>query len=180
MTSDPAVSVAVELMISLGAEPIEHPGGTLLAHLRRVHDLTVAWAASRSVQLAALCHATYGTDGFRQSLLPVDERQRLRAAIGADAESLVYVYDACDRGLTYAEIGRDPLPATDRFTGEIVGLQGAELVDFAVLTIANELDVVRFADLPDATVAEIRSLIEALAAYAPEAAARALVDPVLT
>jgi hypothetical protein len=35
----------------------------------------------RGVRLAALCHATYGTDGFPHALLPLDRRARLRAAI---------------------------------------------------------------------------------------------------
>ena len=165
---------AFELQRTLGAAQVEHPGGTLLVHLRRVHALAVDWHASPRVQLAAVCHATYGTDGFRNALLPVTERQRLRHVIGADAEALVYLYGACDRARTYPELGRNPLPMADRFTDATRPLDGADLRDFAVLSIVNELDVARHARLPG-----IRDLVAALAPYAPAEAARALADDAL-
>ncbi len=165
---------SVELQRTLGAERVEHPGGTLLVHLRRVHALAVDWNASPRTQLAAICHATYGTDGFRNALLPVTERQRLRHVIGADAEALVYLYGSCDRARTYPELGRNPLPMVDRFTDATRTLDGADLRDFAVLSIVNELDVARHARLPG-----IRDLVAALAPYAPAEAARALADDAL-
>ena len=36
-----------------------------------------------------------------------------------------------------------PLPLTDRLTGAVVDLTAAAVTDFALLTIANELDVAR-------------------------------------
>jgi hypothetical protein len=127
----------------------------------------------------ALCHATYGTDGFPPALLPLAERDRLREVIGDDAEALVYLYDACDRKATYRHLGADPLPLTNRFTGEIVRLGGEDLTDFALLTITNELDVARHAALDDTARQGLRNLIDALAAYVPEASAKALADPAL-
>jgi pimeloyl-ACP methyl ester carboxylesterase len=60
---------ALALLRELGAARIDHPGGNLLDHLRRVHDLVRSWGGSRHAYLAALCHATYGTDGFPYPLL---------------------------------------------------------------------------------------------------------------
>lgn len=170
---------AFELQRTLGAEQLEHPGGTLLAHLRRVHALAVDWNASPRTRLAAICHASYGTDGFRHALLPVTERERLRSVIGPDAEALVYLYGSCDRGRTYPSLGRTPLPTADRFTTAAGTIDGADLRDFAVLTIVNELDVARHAPLSAATRADIRDLVTALASYAPEEAARAVADAAL-
>jgi pimeloyl-ACP methyl ester carboxylesterase len=170
---------AFALQRSLGADRIDHPGGTLLAHLHRVHALTVEWSATPRTRLAAICHATFGTDGFPHALMATAERQRLNQVIGSDAASLVYLYGACDRSHTYRDLGRRPLPVRDRFTGDTTPIQEADLVDFAVLTIANELDVARFAHLPDTTIDEIRRLIAALAAYAPVEAALALDDGAL-
>jgi pimeloyl-ACP methyl ester carboxylesterase len=170
---------AFDLQRTLGAERMEHPGGTLLAHLRRVHALAVDWNASPRTRLAAICHASYGTDGFRHALLPVTDRQRLRSVIGADAEALVYLYGACDRSRTYPELGRTPLPTADRFTAAASTIDGADLHDFAVLTIVNELDVARHAQLSAQTRAGIRDLVTSLASYAPQEAERAVADPAL-
>lgn len=170
---------AFALQRSLGADRIDHPGGTLLAHLHRVHALTVEWSATPRTRLAAICHATFGTDGFPHALLATTEQRRLDHVIGSDAASLVYLYGACDRSHTYRNLGRRPLPVRDRFTGDTTPIQEADLVDFAVLTIANELDVARFARLPDTAVDEIRRLVAALATYAPVEAALALDDGAL-
>ncbi|MEV6877472.1 alpha/beta fold hydrolase [Amycolatopsis sp. NPDC051128] len=170
---------ALALLRELGAEQVGHPGGHLLDHLRRVRDQVAAWGGSRRARLAALCHATYGTDGFPHPLLPPDRRARLRAAIGDDAEALVHRYGVCDRSRTYAHLGATPLPLTDRFTGEILPLAADDLTDFAVLTIANELDVARTARLTTGTRSGIRTLITALGAYVPGISSRALADPAL-
>jgi hypothetical protein len=39
-------------------------------------------AARPALQLAGLCHAFYGTDGFPGALLPLDRRGELAAAVG--------------------------------------------------------------------------------------------------
>jgi pimeloyl-ACP methyl ester carboxylesterase len=164
---------ALALLRELGADHVDHPGGNLLDHLRRVRDLVAGWGGSRRVRLAALCHATYGTDGFPRPLLPLDQRARLCTAIGDDAEALVYLYAACDRKRTYADLGAT---LTDRFTGEVVALEGNDLTDFALLTVANELDVARNAVLTPEARGGIRALITALAPYAPEATGVAVSD----
>lgn len=172
-------SQAFDLQRTLVAERVEHPGGTLLAHLGRVHALAVDWNAAPRTRLAAISHASYGTDGFRHALLPITERRRLHQVIGADAEALVYLYGACDRRRTYPELGRRPLPTTDRFTTTSSAIDGADLRDFAVLTIVNELDVARHAALSEKTRRGIRDLVAALAVYAPDEAERALADGAL-
>jgi pimeloyl-ACP methyl ester carboxylesterase len=170
---------ALALLRELGAGQLDHPGGNLLDHVRRVHELVVTWGGSRRARLAALCHATYGTDGFPAPLLPLESRARLRAAIGDGAEALVYRYGACDRRRTYVHLGATPLPLTDRFGGEVVDLAADDLADFALLTVANELDVARTAPLSPEVRRGIRTLIGKLAVYLPDVTARALADPSL-
>lgn len=106
LAADQVVRGAFEFQRTLGTEHIEHPGGTLHAHLHRVHALTVEWNAAPRAQLAAICHASYGTDGFAHAPLPTEDRGRLRTVIGADAEALVYLYGACDRERTYRDLVR--------------------------------------------------------------------------
>jgi hypothetical protein len=71
------------LLRGLGAEEMAHPGGTLLAHLRRVEAKLGSWGASIPVRWAGLCHAVYGTDGFQgATLLAPGDRKPVVAAIG--------------------------------------------------------------------------------------------------
>jgi hypothetical protein len=140
--SPSARDAAVRLLRECGAGAIEHPGGTLLAHLIRVADVLERWSAPDDVVLAGLCHATYGTDGFPTALLPVTERARLASVVGAPAEELVHLYGSCDRGATYPLLAGEVVALRDRFTGETRDVAGAPLQAFVELTIANELDLV--------------------------------------
>ncbi|MEV0684852.1 alpha/beta hydrolase [Nocardia sp. NPDC050378] len=173
------VRAASEFQRALGAERVEHPGGNLLDHLRRVHNITTEWNAPRRTRLAAICHATYGTDGFATALLPTTQRHRLAEVIGCPAEELVYRYGACARTPTYRGLGKPSLRVTDRFTDGSVTITGADLHAFAVLTIANELDVARHARLTPGMRQGIRDLVTAFAHHAPREAAKALADAAL-
>ncbi|MGW2699848.1 DUF6817 domain-containing protein [Streptomyces sp. NPDC001340] len=139
----PAADRAVALLRDLGAEGMAHPGGTLLAHLRRVQDRLALWQARPALQLAGLCHAFYGTDGFPTGLLPVDRRTDLAMVIGAEAEEIVYVYASCDRKATYPDLARPDAPVHDRFTGLSRVPEPQLRRDFAELSAANELDLAR-------------------------------------
>jgi hypothetical protein len=132
---------AVELLSRLGAADLAHPGGTLLAHLTRVQRRLAAWGARPALQLAGLCHAFYGTDGFPAALLPLDRRDELAAVVGAEAEALVYLYASCDRGATYPTLADADEPFHDRFTGLSHIPEPQARRDFAELSAANELDL---------------------------------------
>ncbi|MFJ4243332.1 DUF6817 domain-containing protein [Streptomyces iakyrus] len=138
-----AADRAVVLLKGLGAAAVAHPGGTLLAHLTRVQGQLAAWGARPALQRAGLCHAFYGTDGFPEALLPTDRREELTAAIGAEAEALVYLYASCDRRATYPGLADADGPFHDRFTGlsHVPGPQARR--DFAELSAANEVDLAR-------------------------------------
>jgi hypothetical protein len=139
----PDLDGAVRFLEEHGAAQIEHPGGTLLAHLRRTARQLAEWEAADDLVLAGLCHATYGTDGFPQPLIEWTERQDLRDVIGPEAEGIVYFYASCDRGFFYPQLDRrDPLAFRDRVTGEERPPSAHELRDFMELTFANELDIV--------------------------------------
>lgn len=133
---------ATDLLVACGAETIAHPGGTLFAHLRRVHAKLVDWQAGEDVRLAGLCHAAYGTDGFATSLLPLEDRSRLAEIIGTGAEELVYFYASCDRAFSYRGLAERDGVFRDRFTGTELVPTDAQRRDFAAITVANELDLV--------------------------------------
>ncbi|MGW4565830.1 DUF6817 domain-containing protein [Streptomyces sp. NPDC004561] len=136
------IDQAVVLLREFGAESIAHPGGTLLAHLQRVQARLATWKARPALQLAGLCHAFYGTDGFPTALLPLDRRNDLAAVIGTEAEAIVYLYASCDRKATYPALNQADAAVHDRFTGRSCdpGPQGRR--DFTELSAANELDLV--------------------------------------
>jgi hypothetical protein len=133
-----------ELLRSRGADRIEHPGGTLDAHLERVRIRLAALGASTDLQAAGRAHAVYGTDGFDVPLLSLEERPLLAGLIGADAELLVYRYGACDRHRTWGELAATRR-VHDRFTGGAVVLTPPDARDFAELSLVNELDVAEHA-----------------------------------
>ncbi|MFF5208244.1 VOC family protein [Streptosporangium sp. NPDC000396] len=137
MTAD-TFTDSTTFLTSRGAAEIPHPGGTLLQHLQRVAAQLKAWGADEDVQLAGLCHATYGTDGYDRRLLDLTDRATLIEMIGSRAEALVYLYASCDRTATYPA-----LRFVDRFTGQPMDPSGAELEAFLLITAANEIDVVR-------------------------------------
>ena len=138
---EPAIAAMTELLAARGAAGISHPGGTLLAHLQHVHALLAQWGARPAMQLAGLCHAFYGTDGFAAALGDSSRRDELAAVIGQEAERLVYLYASCDRRFSYPRLAESAGPFKDRFTGTVLHLPLALRRDFAELTAANELDI---------------------------------------
>ncbi|MFJ3580877.1 DUF6817 domain-containing protein [Streptomyces sp. NPDC090127] len=132
---------ARDLLIARGAGTLDHPGGTLLAHLDRVEARLTAWGARDELRLAGLCHAFYGTDGFAEKLLPLERRAELAAAIGAEAEGLVHFYASCDREFSYPRLAAPDGLFRDRFSGRTYMPTTRQRADFAELTAANELDV---------------------------------------
>ncbi|WP_377273176.1 DUF6817 domain-containing protein [Peterkaempfera sp. SMS 1(5)a] len=131
-----------EFLRDRGAARMAHPGGTLLDHLLRVANLLSTWGAQPAVQLAGLCHAAYGTDGFDQSLMDTDERKLLAELIGDRAEALVSLYASCDRATVYPRLGSgNPVVFRDRFTGREHTPAEADQRAFLEITAANELDV---------------------------------------
>ncbi|MFF4357164.1 DUF6817 domain-containing protein [Streptomyces sp. NPDC001604] len=68
--------------------------------------------------MTPLCRATYGTDGFATTLLPLTERATPAALIGESAEELVYLYAGYERATVWPQIDGSPAVAfRDRFTG---------------------------------------------------------------
>lgn len=101
------------------------------------------WGARPALQLAGLCHAFYGTDGLATALLPLDRRAELTAAIGTEAEAIVYFYASCDRKAAYPALADADGPFRDRFTDRVHVPEPGPRRDFAELSAANELDLAR-------------------------------------
>jgi hypothetical protein len=134
---------AVGCLSKLGAGQVDHPGGSLLAHLIRTGDLLLDWDARPALALAGLCHGVYETDGFPTALRSLPQRPEIAGLVGVEAEAIVYRYASCDRRFTFPRLGRaGPVAFRDRFTGGVIVTDPCCLSDFLELTFANELDLV--------------------------------------
>lgn len=140
------VAEVAAFLTDRGAAELGHPGGTLLAHLRRTHDVLSSWGARPALALAGLAHAAYGTDGFDHGLIDVADRETLAAVVGAEAEEIIYRYGSCERVYRQLSAGAPEIVFTDRFTGTSAPAPTSAVRDFAELTIANELDVLAHND----------------------------------
>jgi hypothetical protein len=131
---------------SQDAESTHHLFGDLLTHLCGVESLVLAWGGSDVLALAALGHATYGTDGFEPHILELDDRVKLADIIGAEAEAFVYFYASCDREFLYPQL-EDPdmtleqLRFRDRFSGVETAVTAEQVTRFVDLTYANECEL---------------------------------------
>jgi hypothetical protein len=133
-----------ELLVAHGATGMEHPGGTLLEHLRRVRLVLAGWGASPTLQVTGLCHAVYGTDGFAPSLVDVTtDRPLVREVVGPDAEAAIFLYARCDRRHLYPQAGQETVTFRDRWSGTETELASTQLSGFWELSFDNELDIVR-------------------------------------
>jgi hypothetical protein len=129
-----------------GADTTPHIFGDLLSHLVGVETLVREWGGTDLLALAALGHATYGTDGFAPNILELDQRGELVDAVGPDAEAFVYFYASCDRGAFYPQLAAPDvdlgdLRFRDRFTGSEFIPSASYVTLFVDLTYANEVEL---------------------------------------
>jgi hypothetical protein len=71
----------------------------------------------------------------------------LRSTIGEAGETIVYLYGACDRVLSYPTMAGPRPVFSDRFSGEEISPAASMIRDFVELTVANEPDVMQPARL---------------------------------
>lgn len=127
---------------ALGAGEFAHFNGSLEEHLIGTEALLRRWRCAEHVCIAGLFHAAYGTAGYGEQLVSIELRDKVTALIGHEAESLVYLYCACDRDAFFPRIGSlDQLHMPNRFTQQEQALSLAELEAFCVLTMANEMQI---------------------------------------
>ena len=167
---------AVAYLRRLGAAEVPHLTTDLMTHLLGTEAILRDWDAPGHVQLAGLCHAIYGTDGFGRSLVGLDARPEWVAAIGAEAEGLVYLYASCDRGVTHPALGAPAVPFRDRFEGTRFVASREQMTGFALVTVANELDLVRRGAFDGDWREDIADLFDRLVPHAGPVAAAAAAE----
>lgn len=135
------------LLKELGAGDFQHLNGDLTSHLKGTAKILKSWGANNLLQTAGLFHAAYGTAGFSQSMVCLDQRQAIAKTIGKDEETLVYLYCSCDREQVFPQFGAKPVvDFVDRFTNTTFPLTSQDTALFCELTVANELELVYSSD----------------------------------
>jgi hypothetical protein len=114
-----------------GADRLPHGSKkTLIEHLQGTLKILSHWGQPKEMLAAGLLHSIYGTDRFRERLVPLSERNRVRQITGDSAERLIYLYGSlrresllqsvscahgtqwtslrveCHRGSNYADVSR--------------------------------------------------------------------------
>ena len=132
-----------KLLESLGAGDFQHLNGDLETHLKGTSAILKEWGASELLQTAGLFHAAYGTAGFDESMVSLEQRASIAEVIGQDEEKLVYLYCSCDRGFVFPQFdGRPQVIFRDRFNQKEFVLSSSDAALFCELTVANELELV--------------------------------------
>ena len=131
-----------QILQNLGAADFAHLNGNLLEHLKGTQQLLASWGASQILQDAGLYHAAYGTAGFEECMISINQRTKIKHLLGSEVEEIVYQYCACDRNHFWPQLGivNDP-EFLNRFTGQSFDLSSDLLRDFCELTVANELEI---------------------------------------
>ena len=142
MKSQAEIQRALDLLEEIGAEDTDHPRGTLSEHLRDTYDVLVGWGCERDVCLAGLYHSVYGTEVFETASVALDAREKVREAIGADAERLVYLYCALARESLYDNLstGGPPYCVRSRLEGAELRLTRDEYAGLLTVDLANRLE----------------------------------------
>lgn len=143
MSKQQRQAVLLEALAGLDAGSFEHINGPLISHLKNTQDYLLGWGNREALGAAGLYHAVYSTDGYSQQLINLDYRSQIVTLIGAEAETIVYHYAACDRDYVYPRIGKsEDCLYRDRFTGQECLLKRPLFCDLLELTLANELEIV--------------------------------------
>ena len=131
------------ILKNLGVGDFQHLNGDLECHLKNTAAILKDWGADEFLQTAGLFHAAYGTAGFEQNMVGLEQREFIAQTIGGKEEALVYLYCSCDRDEVFPQFGHAKrIRFKDRFTQKRFTLPEEDTRLFCELTVANELELV--------------------------------------
>jgi hypothetical protein len=122
------------------ADATPHSGRHLLDHLAGTYRLLEDWGNPPATCRAGLFHSIYGTNLFTFRSAGLAERAVIRAAIGAPAERLAYLFCQTDRPLSLLQALIRGDPALPDRAGGTMPITAAELSALLEIEIANFLE----------------------------------------
>ncbi|MGA2736632.1 MAG: aspartyl/asparaginyl beta-hydroxylase domain-containing protein [Bryobacteraceae bacterium] len=148
MASPTSTTALHGFLLQLGAHDVSHSGRSLYEHLCGVNSILRAWEQPESICNAGMFHSIYSTEKFRHTTLSMNERPRLQAAIGEEAERLVYLFATLPR-TAVLEAANSWLPFSSAAYAEIpchgngkivVQVSKSELTNLVLLHMANRVE----------------------------------------
>ncbi|WP_394538550.1 hypothetical protein PRJ39_23210 [Lysobacter enzymogenes] len=127
-------------LFEAGADTTPHSGRTLYIHLEGVHRRLHDWGNEESVCVAGLFHSVYGTSAFKQQIIPLELRGRVRALIGEKAEALAYLFCVCERHACLGPLLYGTSKMKNMASGEEIGIDEETLRCMLELEVANFVD----------------------------------------
>lgn len=132
-----------KILQELGAGDFQHLNGSLEGHLKGTETILRSWGSCEVLQVAGLFHAAYGTAGFDENMVSLNQRQEIASVIGDAEEALVYLYCSCDRTFVFPQFhNKETIQFKDRFNGALFPLDESQTKLLCELTVANELELV--------------------------------------
>lgn len=151
-------TATLELLREYQADHTPHGNRTLYHHLKGTHDLLANWGNPTPVCLAGLFHSIYGTEDFTMRTASLDDRHRIRAAIGVEAEQLAYLFCVTDRSGFFGAIGRRRVLLRDKVHNRIQIITHRCLGQLIEMEVANLMDQAHHAER---IAAEVVATVEA-------------------
>lgn len=137
-----------EFLLSLGTDEVAHTGHDFLTHLKSVKETVESVGGDREMACAGLLHSIYGTQGFQDFSLPLDEREQVRALIGDRAEFTAYCNCVMDRATFDEAVAQalegdgDAFEIRDREGSPPIQLNRQQLTDLAEVHVCDWLEQV--------------------------------------
>ena len=140
-----------DFLLSLGTDEVAHTGGDFLHHLQAVQRVLEEFGAEPAVSRAGLFHSIYGTQGFQDFSLPIEERDQMKERIGERSEFIAYCNcvmdrDTLDASVVRALAGESDLEIRNREGGPAIPLTREQLTDLAQVHLFDWLEQVERSD----------------------------------
>lgn len=153
--------VCVAFLQDLNAKDIAFFERDLLSHLQGTYRVLKQWDVPEDLMWAGLFHAIYLTDFFKCNKPTAENRARVRAVIGEDAEHLAYQYCVMNRLEFIQQVPSETLGFVDTYTGEVVLLSADRDRMLAELIWANGVEQLSLDQPPFAARTRVKPLFEA-------------------
>jgi hypothetical protein len=130
------------ILVSLGIGSQGHTNGTLISHLLGTSALLEAWQQRPSVINAGLIHSVYGTESYKAQPISLNDRKKVEAIVGSEAEGLAYFFGVMERDSLYQNFHNESygLRLRDRITERFICIARQDLVDLSHIVLANWLE----------------------------------------
>ncbi len=154
-----AADPCFDLLRQFHADETPHRGRHLIDHLVGCYSLLRAWGNPEPICRAGLFHSIYGTNIFSVRSAGFEQRARIRATIGEEAEQLAYLFCSTNRPVALLQA----LIASQYDLEDVVngGTHKLERTDLLALI---EIEVANFLEHPGdrEVIAQIASIIRSI------------------